>query len=454
MQTYLFAWNPSRWDWEDIDKEIQKISKRGYLDRGWSAGNRKNIPLGSRFFLIRLGSGEKGIIGSGVTTSEPYYDESWDQSRGSSGGKALYVNLRFDHLSKEPLIKWQELETTPLSAFHWSIQASGIHVSSKIASSLESLWRQKTKNKTSTVRANPQCWIIKTTEGGPGYPDHWDDFQSEKVVAVGWPAIKYDPAQFESFELYLRHLKSKYKWDTRYGASTIYKFAHEWQAGDIAIICTGYAANQTKDVYLYGIAKIGRYYFDKSSSWWSFKRNADITLIERNIPIDIFKKTLGGSLRQTIHGPFSDEQFQKFKKAIGIRYIPPDRSTQQISSSKDEIFTLGEIQNTKGLPEGAAKQILVNAYERNPKARRQCIAHYGTTCYICDFDFLAEYGKTGEGFIQVHHLKQLSEIGKQYKVDPIAHLRPVCPNCHAIIHRRKRAYTIKEVKSFLRQRTK
>ena len=46
------------------------------------------------------------------------------------------------------------------------------------------------------------------------------------------------------------------------------------------------------------------------------------------------------------------------------------------------------------------------------------------------------YGERGVGFIHVHHLKPLSEISKEYEVDPIGDLRPLCPNCHAMIHRR------------------
>jgi len=34
----------------------------------------------------------------------------------------------------------------------------------------------------------------------------------------------------------------------------------------------------------------------------------------------------------------------------------------------------------------------------------------------------------------VHHLVPISKIGKKYRVDPIKDLRPVCPNCHAVIH--------------------
>lgn len=100
--------------------------------------------------------------------------------------------------------------------------------------------------------------------------------------------------------------------------------------------------------------------------------------------------------------------------------------------------------------EGAKQQIVVNAYERNPAARRRCLEHYGTKCCVCDFDFEVVYGELGKGFIHVHHLRPLAEIGEEYELDPVADLRPVCANCHAMIHRRTVAYGIEELRSSLR----
>lgn len=99
--------------------------------------------------------------------------------------------------------------------------------------------------------------------------------------------------------------------------------------------------------------------------------------------------------------------------------------------------------------EGSVHRVLVNAYERNSKARKQCIDHHGVKCVVCGFDFAQGYGEAGSGYIQVHHLVSLSSIGHEYEVDPIRDLRPVCPNCHAIIHRRIPAYTIDEMKAIL-----
>jgi 5-methylcytosine-specific restriction enzyme A len=68
------------------------------------------------------------------------------------------------------------------------------------------------------------------------------------------------------------------------------------------------------------------------------------------------------------------------------------------------------------MPEGAKKQITVNAYERNLKARELCIQNYEYKCSVCEFDFEEVYGEIGRGYIHVHHLKLLSEIKKNMKL--------------------------------------
>jgi hypothetical protein len=86
------------------------------------------------------------------------------------------------------------------------------------------------------------------------------------------------------------------------------------------------------------------------------------------------------------------------------------------------------------LVEGSRVSIRVNRFERNRKARQDCIKTFGTTCRVCGFDFEYCYGKLGKGFIHVHHLTPVSRIGEEYKVDPKKDLLPVCPNCHDMLH--------------------
>jgi len=123
-----------------------------------------------------------------------------------------------------------------------------------------------------------------------------------------------------------------------------------------------------------------------------------------------------------------------------------DTSIEDDFISPDEI----DIDDLEELYEGAHKQIYVNQYERDRHARDKCIRIYGTKCSVCDFDFEKAYGETGKNVIHVHHLKPLSEIKGEYKVDPENHLRPVCPNCHTIIHRRKPAFSIDAVKAMIK----
>lgn len=101
-------------------------------------------------------------------------------------------------------------------------------------------------------------------------------------------------------------------------------------------------------------------------------------------------------------------------------------------------------------PEGARFQVSINAYERSAKARSACIAHHGLSCAACGFDFAGVYGSLGEGFIHVHHVKPIGTVGAEYEVDPVKDLVPVCPNCHAMIHRTEPPLLVAQLAEHLR----
>jgi hypothetical protein len=96
--------------------------------------------------------------------------------------------------------------------------------------------------------------------------------------------------------------------------------------------------------------------------------------------------------------------------------------------------------------EGAMAQVTVNKYERDPRARKECLDKFGYKCSVCDLDFEKRYGELGRGFIHVHHLKELSTVGAGYRVNPLEDLRPVCPNCHAMLHRQRPALLPEELR--------
>jgi 5-methylcytosine-specific restriction protein A len=101
--------------------------------------------------------------------------------------------------------------------------------------------------------------------------------------------------------------------------------------------------------------------------------------------------------------------------------------------------------------EGAKKQIFVCIYERNKNARDKCIDHYGCLCAVCEIDFEKTYGDLGKDFIHVHHIVAISDIGKEYELDPINDLRPICPNCHSMAHRRNPALSIDDLRLIIQR---
>lgn len=110
--------------------------------------------------------------------------------------------------------------------------------------------------------------------------------------------------------------------------------------------------------------------------------------------------------------------------------------------------SLTNLVDHKTITEGTPYQVIQNVYERNRQLRVICLGYYGYSCVVCDFNFEDTYGELGKEFIHVHHLNQLSATGIT-NTDPLIDLRPVCPNCHAMLHKRNPPYTIEELKGKL-----
>ena len=263
MNTYLFAWNPKKWDWTHLEETIDQLEQTGRVSERWSCSSHKSIRPGDRAFLVKLGTNPKGIIGSGFVSTEPFLAKHW------SGKNKLVprVMLDFEVLlnpDKEPILTLDILKQGQLLKQSWTPQSSGISIRPDVTDELEAVW--------------------------------FDFLTTQK-----------------------------------------------------------------------------------------------------------------------------------------IRYNP---------------FTVSDSGEQRVYTEGTPNQVTLTKFERNPYARKACIEHYGLSCVVCNFNFEKAYGKIGKDFIHVHHLNQVSKVAKQYQVDPIKDLRPVCPNCHAIIHRRKTAFTIEEMLKF------
>lgn len=116
------------------------------------------------------------------------------------------------------------------------------------------------------------------------------------------------------------------------------------------------------------------------------------------------------------------------------------------------INDLTEESSTHGIWEGALQSVLVNKYERNILARRACLTKHGYSCSVCGINFEEKYGEIGRNFIHVHHIVPISTIGQEYQIDPEKDLVPVCPNCHAMLHKGQNGnvLTVQELKELIK----
>lgn len=75
--------------------------------------------------------------------------------------------------------------------------------------------------------------------------------------------------------------------------------------------------------------------------------------------------------------------------------------------------------------------------ERHPSASREAKRHHGLTCQGCGFRFIQLYGELGDGFIEAHHLRPLSDLqeGVPVRYDVATDFAVLCSNCHRMIHR-------------------
>jgi 5-methylcytosine-specific restriction enzyme A len=98
---------------------------------------------------------------------------------------------------------------------------------------------------------------------------------------------------------------------------------------------------------------------------------------------------------------------------------------------------------------GDSKRVLVNRYERDPKAREACINHFGFECQVCESSMVDLYGDIAREFIHVHHLKPESLRQKGVVINPVVDLIPVCPNCHTMLHMSDPPFEPSELKEII-----
>jgi 5-methylcytosine-specific restriction protein A len=141
MNSFLFAWNPKKWPWDDLAKDVKTCRKYGRLKETWNCAGHKLIQPGDRAFLVRVGADPKGIMGSGYITSLPFLAPHWK----NEDKMAYRVNIEFDILfdtEHEDILTLDKLKFKTKTKQVWTPQSSGIVIKREVVGKLERMWEE------------------------------------------------------------------------------------------------------------------------------------------------------------------------------------------------------------------------------------------------------------------------------------------------------------------------
>ena len=150
----------------------------------------------------------------------------------------------------------------------------------------------------------------------------------------------------------------------------------------------------------------------------------------------------GGKLEKHIWTEYADYSDQLRADANAIRDIIENADEAKIRVLPQAEEYVGE--------EGGVTMRLHKRYERDQKLvrdkRTQAINAGNLKCEVCQFDFEEAYGDLGSGYIEVHHLKPVNQLGKGGKTK-MSDLALLCANCHRMAHRKRIPLSIEEIAS-------
>ncbi|WP_024873598.1 HNH endonuclease [Tolumonas lignilytica] len=210
----------------------------------------------------------------------------------------------------------------------------------------------------------------------------------------------------------------------------------------------------TPEPHYFGIAEIGSIYPDKASD-----KNDYFATINKFIK---FKSPVLNKKNETYYELIPESQKTNYWRN-GVRPITESVYFSILEDSDlDNVFEpvapyevnkqTDQLEQFESYQEGSKTLKYVAIYERNPKLRRQAIAIHGTTCVACGFSFKEHYGEYAENFIHIHHEKPISDFDGKHDVNPETDLKPLCANCHAVVHLKKSStLSIQELVTLLGQ---
>ena len=178
--------------------------------------------------------------------------------------------------------------------------------------------------------------------------------------------------------------------------------------------------------------------------WDEAKANQGLTALRTDLLFKVLSEEPIFTIQQ-LQERFPAYNWSPQSGGISIPEPIADELFLEIQQSPVFGFPVPTVNEVRLYAEGKSKTVTSRTYDRSPHARQACIEHFGYTCSVCGFNFEAVYGSLGMNYIEVHHLKPVADIGQEYQINPISDLRPVCANCHRMLHKQRPPLSIEDL---------
>ncbi|MXZ31177.1 MAG: hypothetical protein F4Z22_10170 [Acidimicrobiia bacterium] len=263
----------------------------------------------------------------------------------------------------------------------------------------------------------------------------------ENVVTLGWGDWVFDCAVAEHGDSLAldSHLIDHFPEESNSGKrktarDTILRFRDEVRTGDLVVMPLKGWQTAT------GWVAIGRVTGSMTCdlSWTMGTRlRRSVEWVKTELPKDCAEEDLRGSIDSPGTLFRIDKPPHAVHRLIWLAEHGLDPGPHGIGALHLPGEEAGVLDADGNVIEGASKRVSVLRYETDPRARARCIAVHGTSCHVCRIDFGSTYGDFAEGYIHVHHKTPVHQAAAdgEYELDPVSDLVPVCPNCHAMLHR-------------------
>ena len=285
--------------------------------------------------------------------------------------------------------------------------------------------------------SGPTAWVVRSGRKGK---QTVDINLRENVVTMGWGDWVFDCAVAENGDSQAldSHLIDHFpdgsdSTERKTARDTILRFRDGVMTGDVVVMPL--KGSQTRTGWI-AIGRVtGSMMCDLSWAMGTRLRRS-VEWFETELP----KGSAEENLRKSIDSPgtlFRIDRPHAVHRLVCLAEHGYDPGPDGIGALHLPGEAAGVLDADGNVVEGASKRVSVLRYETDPRARARCIAVHGTSCQVCSIDFGSTYGDFADGYIHVHHKTPVHQAAAdgEYELDPVSDLVPVCPNCHAMLHR-------------------